>query len=101
MPRPKGTPKTGGRQKGVKNKVNSDKAPYIEKQENAYFTEVGTDGMTQFERDLVELSAFERVMTHVRLLKYVKPELKAVDVNATVESQKTIEDTLNELAEEE
>lgn len=96
----KGTPKTGGRQKGTPNKINESKAPYIEKQEDAYFTEVGSDGKTQFERDMAELSPFERVTTHVRLLKYVKPELKAIDMSATVENKKTIEDTLNELAEE-
>lgn len=98
MGRPRGLPKTGGRAKGTPNKTNDSKAPYIEKQEDAYFTEVGSDGLTQFERDLKELSPFERVTTHVKLLKFVKPELKAVDMNATVENTKTIEDTLNELA---
>lgn len=100
MSRRKGSPKTGGRKAGTPNKRSTSKAPYIEKQEDAYFSEEGEDGLTQFERDLAELSPFERVTTHVKLLKYVRPELKAVDMNATVEDKKTIEDTLNELAEE-
>lgn len=100
MPRPKGLPKTGGRRKNVGNKRDSDKAPYIEEQENKYFMERGKDGKTQFERDLENCTAFERIMTHIRLMKYVRPELKAVDMSAKVEEHKTIEDTLNELAGE-
>lgn len=100
MPRPKGLPKTGGRGKNVGNKRDSSKAPYIEKAEDAYFTEVGADGKTQFDRDMELLSPFERVTTHVRLLKYVRPELKAIDANVMTETQITIEDTLRELAGE-
>lgn len=57
--------------------------------------------LSDFEADMLALDASDRVAAELRLLKFHLPEMKAIDVDMTVnESTKTIEERLAELAEE-
>ncbi len=121
--------KTGGRTKGTPNKENplkgylrSHSLEYFEpkpqvdtdgtpKKIYAYVDgeriEIGVladaDGkplvMSDFDADMLALKPMERVMAELKLLKFHTPEMKAIDMDMTVEeSSKTIEERLAELA---
>lgn len=65
----------------------------------SYF-QPGEDGLSQFERDLAELEAPDRVAAELKMLKFHTPEMKATDITASVEQKMTIEDKLRKLAGE-
>lgn len=101
--------KTGGRQKGTPNKENPLKG-YIRSHSMAYFEpkhqqdpETGeTIFASDFDIDMMSLPPDDRVNAELRLLKFHLPEMKAIDMDMTVnEAGKTIEDRLAELAGEE
>lgn len=99
--------KTGGRQKGTPNKDNPLKG-YIRAHSLAYFEprprkdEDGKEFVaSDFELDIAALAADDRVAAELRLLKFHMPEMKAIDMDMTVnDAGKTIEDRLAELAAE-
>jgi hypothetical protein len=101
--RPKGLPKTGGRVKGTPNKNNPIKvylAAHSLKYFEPYEREDGTV-VSDFEMDLINLRADERVSAEIRLLRYHTPEMKSIDGDITVtDAQKSIEDKLSELCGE-
>ena len=57
-------------------------------------------GESDFERDLKLLAPSDRVNAEIRLLKYHMAELKSIDMDTTVSVNRTIEDKLLELSEE-
>lgn len=100
--------KTGGRQKGTPNKENPLKG-YLRAHSLSYFEPkpqkhpVSGEMITasDFELDMLLLAPDDRVNAELRLLKFHIPEMKAVDMDMTVnETSKTIEDRLAELVQE-
>lgn len=79
MARPKGIPKTGGREKGTPNKVTSDTKQWIQQL---------IDGNRKtFEKDLKELDSKDRLIILERMMSYVVPKMQSVDVKAQVEAE--------------
>lgn len=76
MPRTKndGKGKTGGRQKGVPNKVTTTIREYI--------SELIDDNRKQIKKDLRALEPKERLQILERLMAYVTPKVQAVDISA-------------------
>lgn len=68
--RPKGIPKTGGRQKGTPNRITKDV--------RAWLVDLISKNRRQLERDLQELDPKDRVMMLERLMQYVIPKKQAV-----------------------
>lgn len=93
--------KTGGRKKGTPNKPKPDRE-IIKSHNMAYFRPNldNPEGISDFEKDLKLLTPAERVNAEIRMLKYHMAELKSIDMDATVTTNKTIEDRLLELSEE-
>jgi hypothetical protein len=92
--------KTGGRVKGTPNKDNPLKG-YLAAHSLHYFQprqqEDGTI-CSDFEVDLVNMRADERVTAELKLLKYHTPEMKSTDIDMTIsDAARTIEDRLSEL----
>ena len=92
--RPTGYPKSGGRKKGVQNKVTAFNKSVIEK----ILTDYVDSGL--MESDLTKLDAKERLDIAVKLMAFTTPKPQAVDMSITSVKSKTIEDELAELAEE-
>lgn len=65
--------KTGGRKKGVENKVTSD---IREK-----FNQLLTDNLETISDDLKELSPKDRINALLQLSKFVIPQLKSTEIN--------------------
>lgn len=58
--------------------------------------------ISDFEADMLALSPGDRVSAELRLLKFCLPEMKAIDMDMTVNAdEKTIEERLAKLAAEE
>ena len=78
MPRTKndGKGKTGGRQKGVPNKVTTTLREYI--------SELINDHREQIKKDLRALEPKERLQILERLMSYVTPKVQAVDISAEI-----------------
>jgi hypothetical protein len=94
--------KTGGRQKGTPNKDNPIRG-YLLKHSIRYFepNEDNPDNKSDFEMDLLQMSADERVMAEIKILKHHTSELKSVDVASTqTDHVQTIDERLAELAGE-
>ena len=96
--------KTGGRQAGTPNKDNPLKG-YIKAHSLAYFQERervvdGTKQMvSDFDLDMAQLKAEDRVNAEIRLLEYHQPKTKAVDITLDTNIKvMTIEDRLAALS---
>lgn len=84
--------KTGGRQKGTRNKPK----PNIEVLTavlGAYFDDT-EKGISRFAKDLSGLDPAERLQHVKDFMPYVYPRLQAVQVDAKVETDVTIEDKI-------
>lgn len=68
--RPKGTPKTGGRQKGTPNRIT--------KGVRAWLVGLVSKNRRQLERDLQELDPKDRVIMLEKLMQYVIPKKQAI-----------------------
>lgn len=68
--RPKGTPKTGGRQKGTPNRITNDVRTWL--------AELISENRRQIEADLKELEPKDRVMMLEKLMQYVIPKKQAI-----------------------
>lgn len=93
--RPKGLPKTGGRQKGVGNKIKSPVKTLLKDLSLDYIAS------GQLKRDLDDLDTAERVDAHIRLMKFhTSEERQQVDVSVNTQAAETIDETLMRLLEE-
>lgn len=92
--RKKGTPKTGGRQKGTLNKVTAFNKAVIEK----ILSEYADTGLMS--SDLEKLDPKERLDIMVKLMAFTTPKPQSIDMSISSNKPKTIEETLIELAEE-
>lgn len=94
--RPKGLPKTGGRQKGVGNKVESPVKKLLKDLSLDYIAS------GRLKRDLDDLDTAERVDAHIRLMKFHTSEERAqqVDVSVNTQAAEAIDETLMRLLEE-
>lgn len=86
--------KTGGRRKGTPNKTTSTLRTVISKIVNDYYNS------DKLKKDIEGLKPKERVDMMEKLAAYVMPKLQSIDLNAEVKTERTIEDTLVELAED-
>ena len=75
--REKGTPKTGGREKGTPNKVTADT--------KAWLTKLLDRNRRQFEKDLKRLEPHQRVAIFEKLLAYSVPKIQAVEAKIDIE----------------
>ena len=87
--------KTGGRQAGTPNKVTGAVRGAISRMLDDYFNSA------TFEQDIAELEPKDRVAVMEKFAAYAVPKLQATSLEMTVESKKTIEDTLVELSADE
>ena len=115
--KPKGYPKTGGRQKGTPNKETSLKT-YLRKHSEKYFEpsmtyadiqdeklqkraydEFGTEEFSKFDLDLLCSKTDDRINAELTLMKYHTPQMQAVSADMTVkEANTTISIRLQRLA---
>lgn len=81
--RPKGYPKSGGRQKGSINKTSGDVKLWI--------SGLLVRNLAQFENDLASLEPYQRLQIITGLIPYVAPKMSAVqaelDLGAMSEAQ--------------
>ena len=82
-------PKTGGRKKGVQNKITSDLKSWLSK--------LVDDNRTTFETDLKKLDSAQRLQILERLMQYVTPKMQSVSVEAQIQAEY---DSLRKLLEE-
>lgn len=85
--------KTGGRQKGSKNKVSSSVRDIISRMVGDYYNS------DQFARDLADLDAKDRVSAMEKFVAYIVPKLQSTSLDVAEETRQTIEDRLRDLAE--
>ena len=86
--------KTGGRQKGTPNKATAFCKTVIQN----ILTEYTDSGL--FNEDMKKVEPKERLDIMVKLMAFTTPKPQSVDMSITSVRQKTIEDTLAQLAEE-
>lgn len=86
--------KTGGRQKGTPNKATSFTKAVIQEILSEYYD----TGLLS--KDMKALEPKERVDAMLKLAAFVTPKPQSVDMSITSNKPKTIEDTLEELSEE-
>lgn len=86
--------KTGGRQAGTPNKVTTMSKDIIAN----LLSDYRESGLMQ--SDFADLEPKDRLTIAEKLMQYVIPKVQSVAVDIHAERQKTIEDTLVELAEE-
>ena len=86
--------KTGGRQKGTPNKATAFTKEVISDILSNYYS------TGQMAKDMKELEPKERVDAILKLAAFVTPKPQSIDMSITSSKKKTIEDTLEELAEE-
>lgn len=89
MPRPKGTTKTGGRQKGTPNKTTNDMRKWLKS-----FLDQNQE---QIEKDFKALEPRERIQAFERLLQYTLPKMQTLGAN--IELDTLSEDSLNTIIE--
>lgn len=90
MARPKGTQKTGGRQKGTPNKTTSAVKGYISEVLNAYMKPSrsrSNNGKPNLQEDLEAMLPDDRVRAITQLAGYVIPKQQAL----SIEEQTTLE----------
>lgn len=82
MPRKKGTPKTGGRQKGTPNKTSGVVKGYLTDTLTAYLQPKALAGNKQptLEEDLQNMLPAERVRAITSLAGYVIPKQQAISI---------------------
>lgn len=84
MPRKKGTPKTGGRQKGTPNKTTAAVKNYIAEALGDYMQPTAPtdaeDAPPTFGRDFAALTPADRVRAMTQLAGYVIPKQQALSV---------------------
>ena len=110
MPRHKndGLGRIGGRQKGTPNKEKSIKS-YLRAHSETYFTpnieEVDENGiktgriLSQYELDLQQMKATDRVNAELSLLKFHTPQMQATAVDMSLsEENNTLSDRLKRLS---
>ena len=90
--RPKGYPKTGGRQKGTKNKASMLTREIL--------NDLADGIRPKLERDLEALDPKDRLNIWLKMIEFVVPKLSSVDMNVTAPQIKSIEDTLIRLSQE-
>ena len=91
MARQKGTPKTGGRQKGSVNKVTKT----LKERIDAFLQ----GKWARIEKDIAELDSMQRVVIYERLLRYILPIQKetSIDMSISKLTEKQIDELLNRL----
>lgn len=85
MARPKGTPKTGGRQKGTPNRTTASIREWL--------IDVIGKNQRQIEKDLKELEPGARLQVLVKLLPFVVPKMESI--NATIDIEKMTDEQLD------
>lgn len=86
--------KTGGRQKGTPNKATQFSKELINEILSDYVT---TGAMAS---DMKRLEPEDRINVMIKLAAFVTPKPQSIDLSVNKEKEKTIEDTLAQLAEE-
>jgi hypothetical protein len=74
--REKGTPKTGGRNKGTPNRLTADTKMWI--------SGLLDKNRRQFEKDLKQLEPYQRVAIFEKLLAYSVPKMQAVQAKIDI-----------------
>lgn len=92
--KPKGLPKTGGRQKGTPNKVKNGLREKIQNFAEENFEEV-IEAWHQIAEPDKKIKAYNDICA------YALPKLQAVQLDANVKKTSDIEDDLRKLCEEE
>ncbi len=96
--------KTGGRTKGTPNKCTPEKRAIkqlLQKHSLDYMTP-GDDGVSDFERDLQQMTPSERAAVEIKVLEFHTPRMQATSIDARLaETTVTIEDRLITLSKEE
>ena len=87
--------KTGGRRAGTPNKASAAVRGAIAKMLDDYFTS------ETFNNDIAALKPKDRVDAMEKFAAYVSPKLQSTTLDMTIESNKTIEDRLAELSDDE
>lgn len=90
--RPKGIPKSGGRQKGTPNRVTKDVREWLSKLINK--------SRRQIERDLQELEPKDRVIMLERLMQYVVPKQQAIKADIANLTDDELSDIANRILSE-
>lgn len=86
--------KTGGRQKGTPNKATAFSKELISEILSDYYDS------GQMADDMKALEPKERVDAIIKLAAFVTPKPQSIDMSITEGKKKTIEDTLDELSQE-
>lgn len=92
--RKKGTPKTGGRKKGTPNVLTSDLRSRI----SSFLSDNLDEAIKQWKA--IE-DPVQKVKLYTDLIKFAVPTLQAVSLDAIVNKEESVEDTLRKLSEEE
>ena len=79
MSRQKGTPKTGGRQKGTPNKITGTLKDFV--------SGLIDENREQMQKDLKALTPKDRLLVLERFLQYVLPKQQAITADMSVEEQ--------------
>lgn len=89
--RPKGTPKTGGRQKGSTNKATTETRQWI--------NNIINDNRDTLEKDLKTLEPQQRWAIVEKLLQYTTPKMQSVtaEVDLTKLSEEALDTIIDEL----
>lgn len=91
--RKKGTIKTGGRKKGTPNVLTSDLRSRI----SSFLSDNFDEAVKQW-KDIDE--PVQKVKLYTDLIKFAVPTLQAVSLDATINKEESVEETLRELSEE-
>lgn len=89
MPKPKGTPKTGGRKKGTPNKVTASLREWI--------TELIDNERERMQSDLQKLEPKDRLMMLEKLMQYVLPKQHSTRMDFDRLTDTEIDDIVNEI----
>ncbi len=96
--------KTGGRKKGTPNKATPEKRAIkqlLQEHSIAYITPKA-DGMSDLDRDLIEMEPAQRATVEVKLMEFHTPKMQATSIDARIkETSITIEDRLIRLCQTE
>lgn len=90
MPKQKGSPKTGGRQKGTENKITRFTRDVLK----GVIEEYTSSG--RLDQDLLMLEPKDRLVIMERFMQYTLPKMQSVAIDTENSKIKTIEDKLRE-----